>query len=637
MAVYDGSSLVAQSDLVGAGGRWSVQLPDALAAGLHDLTARTLDVSGAVSAPSAALSLVINPPPLASPAAGEDPLAASIRSGISDLLSGGLVYAEAGQPEGSGAAGAAPALSIDDSTTDQLIQVPTGCAYVSDIASGPVTVFGADGGAPQAVSASGQIYYVAGEGSTVLLADQSIGGDVVFGSTSASSDLEAATGAGDDILVARSSDVSLSGGSGANQFWLGSGQADVDSDGADTIVAGSGAATVTGGADTISAADGHSDLVFGGSGTLWFSNLAGGSTVVGGAGSDTLFGGSGPTCFYGGSGGGNILIGGSGPSTLVGGGDGDLLYARGSGNDVLAAGGDNATLAGGSSTGNNLYFGGSGRNVIAAGAGADTIAGGSGQSTIFAGAGDDLVFGAAGGGVIVAGSGNATLVGGAGPELYAVFDGRAGGDVTIDGFRPGVDHLTLPDYSAQSVAASLLGQIDQAGSTQLLLSDGTTITFSGLSGFAGQLACLTSALPRSVHLHTHAAARPVPDFGRRADFAGPLEDERHREAVARLKLADQAGQHDMVAARLEPDRLACGDRDRRNRPHPHHAPVVGAHMQLRFRSGLHLHADQPIVLKRTLDRHVHDPCPALDRRARPDIGDCRRVGACACGDKAACC
>ena len=121
--------------------------------------------------------------------------------------------------------------------------------------------------------------------------------------------------------------------------------------------------------------------------------------------------------------------------------------------------------------------------MIAAGRGADTIAGGEGSSTIFAGAGRDLVFAAGGGGDIVAGAGNATLAGGKGADLYAFFDGRAGGDVVIYNYRPGVDHLTLKGYTAQSVAKSLQSETVQSGSTHLLLSDGTQITFIGISDF----------------------------------------------------------------------------------------------------------------------------------------------------------
>lgn len=482
--VYDGASLAGQGTAA-ADGTWSVRLAGSLGTGLHILTATAADAKGDVSAPSGTLSLVENPPP--SSDSGADPFAAAILTSIATLVgtsAGGdnaVIYPPPGQTTVSGAPAAVAGLSVDDSMAGQDVHVPNSTLFVSNIARNPVTIFGSGGGKQIAVSTGGDLVYVARPGSAVVLADHSVGNNVVFGSSSTTSVLVAATGAGNDIFVSRTGDASLSGGGGANQFWLGAGAAAIDSDGVDTIVAGSGDVTITGGANAISAVDGHSDLVFGGAGKLTFANHVGNSTVSGGSGSATLLGGHGSALLFGGKAGGNYLVAGQGSSTLFGGGGGDVLFAKGSGGDVLVAGGDNATLYGGSSSGNDLYVGGAGRNVIAAGSGSDTVAGCAGQSTVFAGAGSDLIFGADGGGAVVAGTGNATLVGGRGGELYAVFSGRAGGDVLIDHFRPGTDHLTLPGFSAQSIAAAFAAQTDHAGSALVVLADGTRITFAGLS------------------------------------------------------------------------------------------------------------------------------------------------------------
>ncbi len=477
--LYDGSTLVGQSGAVGSDGAWSVTLGAGLSAGAHVLTATEYDSSGQVSEPSAALSVLVNPAPVAS--AGENPLGAAIQAAIAALVGNGVIYPQAGQPAPALPAGDVAGLSIDDTMSGQTVSVPGGTSFVSDIASGPVTVFGASG-AQAAVATNGDLTYVAGTGSGLLLTDQSEGDVTLFGSSSGSSSIAAATGAGNDVFVVNAGAASLSGGAGANVFWLNGGSSTVDSSGVDTVIAGAGDETVTGGADTASAAP-HSDFIFGGAGQLDFINVAGGSTVAGGSGSSTLLGGGGSALFFGGRAGGNVMVSGDATSTLVGGGAGDLIFAQGSGDDVLAATGDNTTLDGGTSTGSNLYFGGAGRNVIAAGLGNDTISGGAGSSTIFAGAGQDLVFGADGGGDIAAGTGNATLAGSSGAELYAFFDGRAGGDVVIYNYRPGVDHLTLKGYSDQSIATSLQTETVQAGSTHLLLSDGTRITFVGVSDF----------------------------------------------------------------------------------------------------------------------------------------------------------
>jgi hypothetical protein len=477
--LYDGSTLVGQSSAVGSDGAWSATLGAGLSAGAHVLTATEYDSSGQVSEPSAALSVIVNPPPAAS--AGASPFGAAIQAAIAALVGNGVIYPQAGQPVPALPAGDVAGLSVDDTMSGQTVSVPGGTSFVSDIASGPVTVFGGSG-AQAAVATNGGLTYVAGTGSGLLLADQSQGDVTFFGSSSGSSSFAAATGPGDDVFVVDAGAASLSGGAGANVFWLNGGSSTVDSSGVDTVIAGAGDETVTGGAETISAAP-HSDFIFGGAGRLDFINLTGGSTVAAGSGSSTLLGGAGSALFFGGRAGGNVMVSGDATSTLVGGGSGDLIFAEGAGDDVLAATGDNTTLDGGSSTGSNLYFGGAGRNVIAAGLGDDTISGGAGSSTIFAGAGQDLVFGAAGGGDIAAGTGNATLAGAGGAELYAFFDGRAGGDVVIYNYRPGVDHLTLNGYTEQSISTSLQSETVQAGSTHLLLSDGTRITFVGVSDF----------------------------------------------------------------------------------------------------------------------------------------------------------
>ena len=483
VSVYDGSRLLGQTETVGASGTWRFAPQAALAAGLHAITT-SASIDGLTSSASS-LSLLVDPPPAVGSQASSDPFGGAILQSIASLLGTGsgssdIVYTQPGQTPPEPATGQVMGVSIGDVDAGSQIALPTGTQLLSDVSSGPVTVTGA-GGAAQVVVAtgSGGLTYYTGGGSGVVMADRSTGSNLIVTPTSGGGQFVVATGSGNDEIVARSGDTSLSGGAGANLFFLGSGRSLVESAGADTVVAGAGAATVVGGIDPASADP--TVLLFGGSGDLTFYEQTGNSTVSGGSGSETVTGGSGHALLFGGAAGHNFEVSGSGSSTLLGGGSGDVLIATGSGNDILAAEGDNATLSGGTSTGNNVYFGGSGHTLIGAGEGNDTLVGGSGQSTMFAGAGNDFVFGAAGGGVIAAGSGNSSLIGGGGSEFYAFFNGRAGGTVDIFHFNAQTDHVTFEGYDQTQIAADVKAQLSLSGSTYLSLADGTKVFFIGLS------------------------------------------------------------------------------------------------------------------------------------------------------------
>ena len=431
-----------------------------------------------------ATTLTVTPP-----TASSDPFAAADRQAVAALLSDGaggqktVDFTAPGEPLATPSGGQLAGLAIGSESTGQTVVLPAGATIVTEAADGPVTVSGGGSANQTVIATGGDLRYETGSGSGTLLADESAGDVTFLAPQAGAGNFVVATGAGDDFLGASSGNDSLSGGAGRNTFYLGSGQNVVHSDGADTVVAGGGDATVIGGADA--GDSGHDLLVFGGAGNLLVSNVAGNETIAGGTGSATLFGGAGQAELFGGHAGHNLMVSGMGDSTLIGGGANDLLFAQGSGNDVLAAGGDNATLQGGSATGNDLYFGGSGHVVIAAGLGNDTIVGGSGQATLFAGAGHDLIYAATGGGDIFAARGNATLVGSAGRETYVFSNGGAGGTDVVFNFHAATDLVALGGFSAAQIAGALQSQTAVNGSAVLSLSDGTHITFVGLSHVAG--------------------------------------------------------------------------------------------------------------------------------------------------------
>lgn len=264
-------------------------------------------------------------------------------------------------------------------------------------------------------------------------------------------------GAGNDTVLAFSGTNTVSAGLGHNL--VGTGMAGTTSN---NLVFASGTDTITGGtgkgSDTV-IANGGATLVSPGSKNLTFLGTTGTATVVGGTGQEIVWLGTGGGQATGGSGGPNILSGGAGSagSTLFGGASGDMLFARGPGQTVLVAGAGNETLYGGASSGNNTFYTGPGNDVIGGGPGNDLI--------------------------VVGGTGNATIDGGGGADIIS-FTSRAAGstsNVVINNFNPAAgDRVQLLGYGGDQVAA-ITGTAPSNGSTAVTLTDGTRITFAGVS------------------------------------------------------------------------------------------------------------------------------------------------------------
>ena len=223
----------------------------------------------------------------------------------------------------------------------------------------------------------------------------------------------------------------IAGGAGAHTLLAGSGPAQLDSQGTDTVIAGAGADTVN--------LTGAAALLFGSTGPLLVGALDGTDTVIGDQGSVTVAGGSGGGAEYGAAAGDNRLTAGNAPTWLVAGGAGDTLIGAGNGNDTFfATGAGAATLLGGGAGGNvfvapgsgaDLILPGAGMNFVYLGTGADTVVGGSGTLRLQAGSGAQVAFsGAAGGNVLTAGGGAATLVGGGANDTLA---GSGAGDLLV--------------------------------------------------------------------------------------------------------------------------------------------------------------------------------------------------------------
>jgi serralysin len=318
---------------------------------------------------------------------------------------------------------------------------------------------------------------VGGSGNDLLQANDS--GDLLDGNGGANTIIG---GAGNDTVLSSGNDLIVPG-SGANLVFLGQGNSTISSAGADTISCSTGTAVVT-------LTGGNAGLAFGGSGQLTYLNGSGASTVVGGTGTASVFGGTGSLQWWGeagggvavgGSNGGNVLVAGQKASTLVGGGSGDLLVASGSADNVLIAAAGNATLLGGS--GRSLISAGAGNDVVGLSSGNDTVFGGaSGQTTVFGGAGTDLVSGGSGSLYVQAGSGQATVIAGNGLGLFGFAAGDGpGGTELIENFSTSRDQVQLRGYGPDAVSAALSSATVTNGSTTIVLSDNTRVTFAGIS------------------------------------------------------------------------------------------------------------------------------------------------------------
>lgn len=193
-------------------------------------------------------------------------------------------------------------------------------------------------------------------------------------------------------------------------------------------------------------------------------------------------GGSGGGFYVGGRAGNNSLVGGSGLITLQGGGSGDVLVANASGNGAnqLFGGTGIESLIGSSTSGANVFQIG----LVNVGIGDVTASGiastdGSGLQTF-----------------ILGNTNGETLTGSSAAGAFnfysVVGDSTAGGgNFTITDFNPSNSALFLSDAaldgSAGDATIKAIGA-NLAGSAQVLLSDGTTITFNGVSVSALQAA-----------------------------------------------------------------------------------------------------------------------------------------------------
>jgi Ca2+-binding RTX toxin-like protein len=157
---------------------------------------------------------------------------------------------------------------------------------------------------------------------------------------------------------------------------------------------------------------------------------------------------------FGGSSGRDVLVAGTGASTVIGAGSGITIVGHGTAGDNLVAGSGNETLVGSGDGGNDIMFAGSGADAMFAGTGNDTFA---------------------------AASGGAQMVAGPGKDLFIFSNGAAASANSIFNFTQGQDHVAMFGYGPNAVADALAHDIVEAGSTSIMLSDNTQITFANVA------------------------------------------------------------------------------------------------------------------------------------------------------------
>ncbi len=195
------------------------------------------------------------------------------------------------------------------------------------------------------------------------------------------------------------------------------------------------------GDDTVYAGDGN-DVVYGGGGA---------DKLYGGNGNDYLYGGDAPDILDGGAGDDHIFGGSSGSSVngvdqLIGGSGNDFIYG-GIGIDKMFGGTGDDMMYGGQDT-DPFMYGGDGNDYMNGGSGQDILYGGNGSDIIDGGTGIDLLYGDGGDDILRPGDGVSDISGNGG-----------GGDVLIGGDNVTDTGFDLADYSQQTAATGLVGDL----------------------------------------------------------------------------------------------------------------------------------------------------------------------------------
>ncbi|MGH9435094.1 MAG: hypothetical protein ACRD06_03740 [Terriglobia bacterium] len=182
--------------------------------------------------------------------------------------------------------------------------------------------------------------------------------------------------------------------------------------------------------------------------------------------------------------------------------DGNLL----SGNNVLISTDTTPTTIHGSNS-DQLIEAGSGNDTILGGSGINILFGGSGNDLLVGGANNDYLYGGTGSDTLSAGAGTNFLQSGSGPTTFVV-SVQDGAQNTLNGFRPGIDHIDITAASGGLLNTEALEAMlsrattDASGNAVLALSANNTLTLNGVS---------LSELSMGIFGTTLASGIPLPE------------------------------------------------------------------------------------------------------------------------------
>jgi hypothetical protein len=430
-------------------------------------------------------------------------------------------------------------LAIVGATGDRIdLTLQTGNATVNALAGGETVTLGNGpglsvvfaGSGDTITAGSGPAYIDAGLGGSAITVGGAGGADTIFG------------GVGDTIVGGAATAVVVMASGESLDFTGQSGNATVGAFGNDTVTLGASAASVWGGVgDSIVAGTGL-QLIDGSPGSMSIAIGAASTDLIFGGVGDTITGGAANTVLVLASGENVDLSAQTGAATIgafsnnavtlgggaasVWGGVGDQIFA-GTGNAYIDGTNGGMTITGGSAGTDTIYgsLGGTGDsivggagNMVVIGRSGDTVSLASGNASVNALGGNQFVTFGSGGDTVFGGAGD-TITGGSGINQYIDFSqstnaggsraageflrddttqpaGFAGGFDTVFNFDTGagaanVGDRIIGDSASQQTVIMLTAADDAQGNANITLTDGTNITFHGIS--TAQLTALNTA------------------------------------------------------------------------------------------------------------------------------------------------
>jgi len=343
--------------------------------------------------------------------------------------------------------------------------VPAGYGFVANISNTPNTTIQAAAGTAILAGAFGGTFLESGSATITAGSRSTNQGNSVISQTGSGS-IMLAGGDGNDTISAAGSGT-LSGGAGTNTILMTGGGEYLFSEGIDAITVSSSS-----GVDTVdfSNAQKGSTYTLTGAATVITKGAIPGGTITAAAAADTAYGADGQAASFDATKatGFTFVAGANSQSTITGGGAGATLFGG----------------SGGVVTYNSSVTGGGAATFVATG-GSSTLdaSGSSAPVTGWAGTGNTVLTGGSGNDTMVAGAGGTTMTGGGGADIFAILASASSTTATllITDFNVGQGD-TLAIFGYQSSAGTIQTNIVNAGgAASFKLSDGTTVTFSGIS------------------------------------------------------------------------------------------------------------------------------------------------------------